>query len=159
LVDADKLYLDENGISAVFLRLRGHTMRKISYDRCYCTVRERKQADFIIGAQGLIDVIVELKGSDTNLKGSDDRSAARQVEATLHDWRKDQNSERRIAALIVFGRIEGKKKGAGRRPRARSAIQTLEVEFLRRLRVLLLVRESGEKQFRFTDFMPRKNGN
>jgi hypothetical protein len=152
-----KTFVEENGVRATFLKPRRKAVRKIRYDRCYCERRDTKQADYIIGVVGLVDVITELKGSDTNLKGSDGRSAANQVESTLIDWRNDPLAARRIAALIVYGRIEGKKKGAGRRPRARSTVQSLEAYFLRKFEVLLLVRESGEVHFKFSDFLPRSS--
>jgi len=151
----DRTVLVEGGVSAKFVNPRNRLVRVIKYDSCLCREKRAKRADYIIGEVNSIDVIVELKGSDSNLKGSDDRSAARQVEATLIEWRKNELAARRIAALIVFGRMEGNKKGAGRRPRARSTIQSLEAYFLRRFQILLLVRESGQVQFRFDDFMPR----
>ena len=147
-----RIVVVEGGVSATFIRPSKGGVRKIRYDGCHCRLRAGRRADFIIGLIGAIDVIVELKGSDTNLKGSDDSSASAQVESTFVDWKGDDLAARRIAALIVYGRIEGAKKGAGRRPRARSTIQSLEAYFLRRFRILLLVRESGEAQLKFTDF-------
>ena len=100
---------------------------------------------------GVIDVIVELKGSDTNLKGG--RGAGLQVEYTLEAWKQDAKRAPRVAALVIYGRIEGKKKRPGRRPRAIAAKESVERDFLRRNNVLLLIHENGEKQFRFSDFL------
>lgn len=141
------VYVEDQGVRATFLnRRRGH-IRKVHYDGCYSTGQSRR-ADFIVGLPGTIDVIVELKGSDTNLK-----QAARQVEITLNAWRNDPKRERTIAALIVYGRIEGLKKLPGRLPRAAAVISGLTAEFLNIHRILLRIHENGEKQFTFNDFL------
>ncbi len=93
-------------------------------------------------------MIVELKGTDTNLK-----VAASQVESTLDAWTLDARREDTIAALIIYGCIEGKKKLPGRVPRAGAVIIGLRAEFLRRHNKLLLIHENGEKQFSFNDFI------
>ena len=149
------MYVEERGIRATFLNPRHERIRKIAYDGCYCKEEHVKQADFIVGLIDSLDVIVELKGTDANLRGG--RGADRQVEYTLHAWQRDSQRAPRIAALIIFGKIEGKRKRPGRRPRANAAKEAVERDFLRRHKILLLVHENGEKQFRFTDFMRGSN--
>lgn len=141
------VYVEEDGVRATFANRRRKQIRKIHYDGCYYAGRERR-ADYIVGFPGTIDVIVELKGTDTNLKG-----AAQQVENTLDSWQQDRKRARTIAALIVFGRIEGRKKLPGRVPRAEAAISGLRAEFLKTHRKLLLIHENGEKRFSFEDFL------
>jgi hypothetical protein len=153
--DAPSVFVEDRGVRATFLNPRLDRIRKITYDGCYCKVEHIKQADFIVGKIGVIDIIVELKGTDNNLKGG--RGAGTQVESSLEVWRQDSNRAPRIAALIIFGRIEGKKKRPGRRPRAIAAKEAVERDFLRRNKVLLLIYENGEKQFRFSDFIPKTN--
>ena len=97
-------------------------------------------------------MIVELKGSDANVK-----DAAAQVESTLDAWTKDAKSEKTIAALIIYGRIEGKKKLPGRVPRAAAVILGLTAEFLKTNNILLLIHENGEKQFTFNDFLRKSD--
>lgn len=136
---------------ATFLNTQRKKIRKIHYDGCYFTGHGR-QADYIIGLPGAIDVIVELKGSDANVK-----DAAAQVESTLDAWTQDAKSEKTIAALIIYGRIEGKKKLPGRVPRAAAVILGLTAEFLKTNNKLLLIHQNGEKQFTFNDFLRKAN--
>jgi hypothetical protein len=141
------VYVEDRAVRATFRNPRGKQVRKIHYDGCYFAGRE-KRADYIVGLCGTIDVIIELKGSDTNLK-----DAASQVENTLGDWRFDPKSARRFGALIVYGRIEGPKKLPGRVPRAAAVISGLRAEFLKTHAILLLIQENGERQYTFNDFL------
>lgn len=140
------VYVEDEGIRATFRNPDRHQIRKIHYDGCYSKT-EGPQADFIVGRVGKIDVIVELKGSDANLK-----HAALQVESTFHVWRQDNKAERKIAGLIVYGRIEGKKKLPGRAPRAVALISGLKAQFFKSHKRLLIIRENGQSQFTFEDF-------
>jgi hypothetical protein len=157
ICNAQSVFVEDRGIRATFLNPRRERIRKISYDGCYCKEDNVKQADFIVSKIGIIDIIVELKGSDTNLKGG--RGADKQIEYTLEAWKQNANRSSRIAALIIFGKIEGSKKRPGRRPRASAAREAVQRDFLREHKILLLVYENGEKQFRFNDFFPNPNAN
>jgi hypothetical protein len=150
ICNGDSVYVEDRGVCATFVNRRHKQIRKIHYDGCYAA-RNGRQSDFIVGLLGTIDVIVELKGSDTKLK-----DAAQQVESTLEVWKKDSTREAKIAALIVYGRIEGTKKLPGRFPRAAAVIFGLTAEFLKTHRILLRIHENGERQFTFNDFL-RKN--
>jgi hypothetical protein len=147
---ARSVYVEDRGVRATFFNPRHLQVRKIHYDGCYVARDEEvKQADYIVGLPGSIDVIVELKGSDTNIK-----YAAQQIENTLQAWRQDQNAAVVVAALIVYGRIEGKKKLPGRHPRAEAVISGLIADFLKnpKIKILLVIKENGKRQFRFNDF-------
>lgn len=111
------------GVRATFANPHRRQIRKVHYDGCYYTGRDG-QADYILGLPGTVDVIVELKGTDTNFK-----HAALQVESTLDAWKHDPHSENAVAALIIYGRIEGKKKLPGRVPRASAMIFGLTAQF------------------------------
>jgi hypothetical protein len=149
----DSVFVEDQGVRATFLNRRHRDVRKIHYDGCYAAVSGR-QADYIVGLVGTIDVIVELKGSDANLK-----DAALQVESTLDTWRRDAKREKTIAALIVYGRIEGPKKLPGRFPRAAAVILGLTAEFLKTHKILLRIHENGERQFAFNDFLRKTDAN
>lgn len=140
------LYVEEEGVRATFRNPRGERFRKVHYDRCYAPA-ESRHADFIVGLIGVIDVVVELKGSDTNIKG-----AADQVESTIEAWGADAKRAPRIAALIVYGRIEGPKRLPGRIPRTRAVILGVVARFLRR-GTLLLIEETGRRQYSFREFL------
>jgi hypothetical protein len=141
------VYVEDRGVRATFLNPRRWEVRKIHYDGCYATAPGRR-ADFIVGVAPKIDVIVELEGSDTNVK-----DASLQVIETLEAWRRDQNSANTVAGLIVYGRIEAKKKLPGRIPRTVAVILGLRAEFLKVHKVLLLIHENGERRFTFNDFL------
>jgi hypothetical protein len=97
------VFVADRGVRATFVNPRRREIRKIHYDSCY-SQQVGRQADFIVGLRGTIDVIVELKGSDTNIRG-----AADQVEDTLNAWQRDLKRAPTLAALIIYGRIEGRK--------------------------------------------------
>jgi hypothetical protein len=141
------VHVEDQGVRATFTNLRRRQVRKIHYDRCYFT-GEGKRADYIVGLPRVIDVIVELKGTDTNLK-----IAARQVDNTLDNWKQDPQRARIIAGLIIYGRIEGKKKLPGRVPRTEAVILGLRAEFLKTRKTLLRIHQNGERRFTFDDFL------
>lgn len=138
-------FVDEEGIRATFINPPRQRIRKIHYDGCYAPPGE-KQADYIIGLIGSIDIVVELKSSDTNLKG-----AADQVGSTIDRWRLDTKRAPKIAGLIVYGRIEGPKKLPGRVPRAKAVISGIVARFLRH-GTLVIIEETGTRQYSFRDF-------
>jgi len=151
MCNADSVYVEDQGVRATFANPRRRNIRKIHFDGCYFTGRGR-QADYIVGRTDDIDIIVELKGSDTNLK-----EATLQVASTLDAWKQDAKSASTIAALIVYGRIEGRKKLPGRVPRTAAVILGLTAEFLHTHKILLLIHENGERQFRFNDFLRKSD--
>ncbi len=143
--DAPSVFVEEQGVRATFVNPRGRTVRKVHYDGCYAP-RDSRQADYIVGLVGIVDVIIELKRSDTNIKG-----AADQIEFALHAWKQDQKHAPAVAALIVYGRIEGTKKLPGRVPRANAVISGVIARFLKH-GTLLVIAENGARQYSFTDF-------
>ena len=148
------VFVEERGIRATFRNPRRMQIRKVHYDGCYYKADAGRHADFIVGLLDRIDILVELKGSDTNLTG---RSGAfDQIESTLRMWKTDEHCSPRVAALIIYGRIKVKKKLPGRVPRALAERSALEAQFLKAHKTLLLIRENGERQFSFNGFL-RKN--
>jgi hypothetical protein len=154
LCTGTSVYVEERGVAATFLNPRRRQVRKIHYDGCYNTVAGAYKADYILGIRGVIDVVVELKGSHTNLK-----YASKQVASTLGVWQGDPNRWGRLGALIVYGAIQTRDDLPRRRPKAFSSIQAVENDFRSKFkgRVLLFIHESGEKKFRFNDFLRKPN--
>jgi hypothetical protein len=140
------VYVDKQGVRATFVNPRRRQVRKIHYDACYAP-RGSQQADYNIGLIGIIDVVVELKGSDTNIK-----SAADQMENTLETWKRNQKRAPVIAALIVYGRVEGQKKLPGRLPRTRAVVLGIAARFVKH-GALLVIEETGARQYSFNDFL------
>jgi hypothetical protein len=148
--DATSIYVEERGVGATFQNPRRIQIRKIHYDGCYNETPNELKADFIVGMPGVVDVIVELKGSDL-------KHASDQVGSTLRAWQLNPVRFPRIGCLIIFGRVEGKRKMAGRTPRMNSMRESVERAFLRRYKTLLRIHESGEKQFAFRDFLRKSD--
>jgi hypothetical protein len=135
--DAESLFVEEQGVRATFVNPRGRRLRKVHYDSCYAP-HEARQADYIVGLVGVLDVVVELKGSDTNIRG-----AADQVEDTLNAWQRDLKRAPTLAALIIYGRIEGRKKLPGRIPRAEAVISGVVARFLKHGTLLVIAENSA----------------
>lgn len=127
------LHVSEKGIGATFVNRRRKELRKIKYDGCYCRVAREGRADFIIGFDRLIDVILELKGSDLN-------QALVQVTETLDRWKEDATHYPWIVCLIVFGHTF---------PRMSSKLGVLERDFLEQHNTLLWIRKSATEKFNF----------
>jgi hypothetical protein len=127
------LHVSEKGIGATFVNRKRKELRKIKYDGCYCRVGGAGRADFIIGFDRLIDVILELKGSDL-------KHALMQATDTLGRWRADAIHFPRIVCLIVFGHTF---------PRMSSKLGVLEREFLDEHNTLLWIRKSAAERFSF----------
>jgi hypothetical protein len=150
---ANAIYVEERGVAATFLNPRRRRIRKIHYDGCYNKTPGDYKADYIVSLPGAVDVVVELKGSHTNLK-----HALVQVVSTLEAWRNDPHCSAKPAALIVYGAIRTRDRLPRRRPSANSSAQAVGSDFRKRFKggILLLIHESGKKQFTFNDFL-RKN--
>ena len=134
--------VEENGVRAGFSNPRAKAIRKITYDNCYNRNPNELKADYILGLPKRLDVIVELKGSDL-------KHACMQLESTLERWQTEPIRHARIVCLIVYGRLEGSQRKAGRIPRMNSSNGAKERDFLYRNETLLLIRESSSRLFKF----------
>jgi len=78
---------------------------------------------------------------------------------TLEDWQLDPKCAAKLAALIVYGAIQTRDELPRRRPKAISSVQAVHWDFrsIFKGRILLFVHESGEKQFKFNDFLRKPN--
>jgi hypothetical protein len=94
---------------------------------------EGGRADFIIGYDRDIDVILELKGSDL-------KHALLQVTDTLERWKIEEIRYEQIVCLIVYGHTF---------PRARSNRGAMERDFLDMHHSFLRIRQYGEERFNF----------
>lgn len=129
------LHVSEMGVGATFLNRKRKELRKIEYDGCYCQAVRQGRADYIVGYDRAIDVILELKGSDL-------KHALVQVTDTLDRWRKDSIHYRRIVCLIVIGHTI---------PRMMSNLGVYEREFVDQKHALLWIRPTGEKKYTFNE--------
>ncbi len=94
----------ENGKSVTFLNPRREQVMLVHADR-YCRKgrvgctdcffeKGQKVADYIVSKPGLVDVVVELKGTDV-------MAAIEQISATIPVWMKHEHCTGKIGALIV----------------------------------------------------------
>jgi hypothetical protein len=145
--------VDEKGVQAWFRNPRRLKIRKVHYDGCYDKRPAEYKADYILGMPDIIDIVIELKGSHTNI-----RHAYHQIVNTIESWEASRIHYRKLAALIIYGAIRTKDGLPRRKPKALSAVQAIEGDFKRQFgrRVRLFVYESGTRQFTFNDFL-RKN--
>jgi hypothetical protein len=126
------LHVSGHGVGATFRNPRRKQLRKIRYDNCYNTRGDRK-ADYIVGIVDVVDVIIELKGSDL-------KHAVSQIENTLAAWTVDPIRYPRIVCLIVYGHTF---------PRMNSRLGVIEREFLLSHGTFLWIRENGSEKFSF----------
>ena len=128
------LHITEQGVGATFLNPRRRQLRRVRYDGCYNRTTGRGQADYIVGFNKSVDVIVELKGSDL-------KRALVQIEDTLKSWEQDLIRFPQIVCLVVFGHTF---------PRMNARLGVIEREFLPEHRTLLWLRVSGSEKFKFS---------
>jgi hypothetical protein len=106
-------------------------------------ITDGERADYIISHPEVVDVIVELKGSDV-------AKAVRQIRATVPVWRQHLLSGQMQAALVV--------RGAGMHPKVSLNIERWQKEFRKNLRMKLLV-ETRNREYEFSEFLSTGNPN
>jgi hypothetical protein len=127
----------ENNRFAHFQNPNKATIRRILVDGGLITQGTR--ADFIVSHPEIVDVIVELKGSDT-------AHGIEQIRATYFVWSKHELAGRACGALIV--------RGQGIHPKHQANIQRWKNQMQMRHGVVLMV-ETRNREYRFEEFLPR----
>ena len=126
--------VEENGRKAVFLNPQRVPIKKVRVDGCLI-VSDILKADYIVSKPGAVDVIVELKGKDIS-------HARDQIVATLPLWKAHPPFSEKIAGLIICSKS----------PMSSSDLQLMKAKARIRHRLLLIVDESGKKEYDFADF-------
>ncbi|HEY2860674.1 MAG TPA: hypothetical protein VGJ21_19805 [Terracidiphilus sp.] len=132
------IVVGEKGRSACFRNPDRQVVRRIRVDGGL--VRDGVRADFIVSKPAIVDVIVELKGSDT-------AHGVAQVEATRLIWGEHALAGKVFAALIV--------RTQGIHPRHQANIQRWKTRFQMRYGMVLLV-ETRNREYEFHEFVARK---
>jgi hypothetical protein len=96
-----------------------------------------ERADYIVAHTKIVDVIVELKGSDTS-------KAIDQIRATRPIWMKHELAGKKLGALIV--------RGQGVRPKTSASIDRWQREFRKTFKMVLLV-ETRNRNYEFKEFL------
>jgi hypothetical protein len=91
-----KITVKRDGRRATFDNPERRAIKRIDLD-CWIKTADVSKADYIVANPGIVDVIVELKGKEID-------HAAKQIVATLSQWKKAPPSSKRIGGLIVFTR-------------------------------------------------------
>ena len=129
--------VEENGRAAHFQNPQKAAVRRVLVDGGL--MKQGKRADYVVSNPGIVDVIVELKGSDT-------AHGIEQIRATYPVWKKHQLSSNMFGALIV--------RGQGIHPKQHANIQRWKNQMQIRHGMVLLV-ETRNREYRFEEFLPR----
>jgi len=95
------------------------------------------RADYVVAYPKLVDVVVELKGSDVV-------QAIEQIRATIPIWRKHSLAGKAHGALIV--------RGQGVHPLASLETEKLSRRFQREFKMKLLI-ETRNRDYKFSEFI------
>jgi len=98
------------------------------------------RADFVVAHTKLVDVIVELKGSDV-------AQAIEQIRATVPAWRQHALAGKVHAALVV--------RGQGVHPKTSLLTERLAKRFQRDFNMKLLI-ETRNRDYEFAEFLPER---
>lgn len=128
-----KVKVEENGRSAVFLNQEAVPIRRITVDGCLVTTGIR--CDKLISHPTIVDVLVELKGSDV-------KHALEQIAATMEIWEVHQERVpgSRMSGLIVCSQV----------PRFNTQRQKLESRIASRFRAPIHI-TSRNQEHAFAD--------
>ncbi len=124
----------EKGRSAKFRKSGGDEVFIVHVDGGLITSGER--ADYIVAHTKIVDVIVELKGSDTS-------KAIGQLRATRPVWKAYELSGTNLGALIV--------RSQGIHPKTTASIDRWQREF-RKAKMKLLI-ETRNRGYEFSEFL------
>jgi len=127
--------VSENKRSASFRKPHGDEVFIVNVDGGLITTGER--ADYIIAHAKIVDVIVELKGSDTS-------KAIRQIRATRPVWMRDELAGEKLGALVV--------RGQGIHPKTAASVVRWQREFRKTFK-MKLVMETHNRSYEFAEFL------
>ncbi len=102
-----------------------------------------ERADYIVANPAVVDVIVELKGSDTS-------KAINQIRATRLVWAGHRLAGRQFGALVV--------RGQGVSPKTTASIDRWEREFRKTFKMKLMV-ATRNRDYRFSEFLLPEEAN
>jgi hypothetical protein len=100
-------------------------------------ITEGERADYIVAHTRTVDVIVELKGSDTS-------KAIRQIRATRPVWMRHELAGMRLGALVV--------RGHGIHPKTSASIDRWQREFRKTFKMKLVI-ETRNRNYEFSEFL------
>jgi hypothetical protein len=140
-----KIKVQDRGtnVSAVFLNPEKRTVERIRVDGCLAP-SQQTAADFLVSMPNVVDVIVELKGTDL-------RKAFKQVEATVDFLQQRKNMQKRPPNSQVFGILIVCAEYPSKNPRIQS-----KRDSLRRRGFRVLVSTHNGAEFKFSTFLDKQ---
>jgi hypothetical protein len=128
------IVVEENKRAARFHNPCGHTILVIHTDGGLITSGER--ADYIVAHSRIVDVIVELKGSDVT-------KAIHQIRSTRPVWILHELAGKKLGALVV--------RSQGIHPKESASIDRWKREFRKNFKMKLVV-ETRNRNYEFAEF-------
>jgi hypothetical protein len=138
-----KVHDKGTNVSAVFLNPDKRKVERIRVDGCLAPARQAA-ADFLVSMPSVVDVIVELKGTDL-------RRAFEQVEATIDFLEKRKNMQKQPPNSLVTGILIVSSEYPSKNPRIQRKRDALGK---RGFRVLVSTHNGGE--FSFSTFIGKR---
>lgn len=129
------IVVKENKRSARFRNPNNEPVLVIHVDGGLITEGER--ADYIVAHSRVVDVVVELKGSDVS-------KAIDQIRATRLVWILHEMAGKKLAALVV--------RGQGIHPKTTASVDRWQREFRKTFKMKLLV-ETRNRDYEFIEFL------
>jgi hypothetical protein len=129
------IVVEENKKAARFHNPDRHTILVIHADGGLITSGER--ADYIVAYPKIVDVIVELKGSDVT-------KAIHQIRLTHPVWMRHELAGKKLGALVV--------RSPGLHPKESASIDRWKREFLKNFKMKLVV-ETHNRNYEFAEFL------
>jgi len=129
------IVIKENNRSARFSNPGKDAVLVIHVDGGLITSGER--ADYIVAHPNIVDVIVELKGSDVS-------KAISQIRATRPIWLRYEFAGKKLSALVV--------RGQGVHPKVSASINRWQREFRKTFKMKLVV-ETRNRDYEFSEFL------
>jgi hypothetical protein len=129
------IVISQKGRTARFHNPRKETILLIEVDGKMITSGER--VDYLVAHPKVVDIIVELKGSDVS-------KAIRQIRATRPVWLCHELAGLRCAALVV--------RGQGIHPKEQARAEKWRREFRKALKMRLLI-ETRNRNYEFEEFL------
>ena len=133
-----KVKVEANARRAVFNNAGKATIQIIDVD-CWIRESEGVKADYVVIKPKVVDVVVELKGSDI-------RHAIEQVIATSKRWRSVSGSNGMMGGLIIFTHS----------PENSASLVNKKKTLRDKNKIHLEVDKNGKKEYRFETFTGKK---
>jgi len=133
-----KVKVEANARRAIFDNADNATIQIIDVD-CWMQGSKGLKADYLVLKSQMVDVVVELKGSDI-------RHAIRQIVATSEQWRNATLSKEMMGGLVIFTHS----------PETSASLANKKKTLRNKNKIHLEVDKNGRTEYRFETFTGKK---